>query len=158
MQIQSQELVSAAGRELLLELLQKHGQSRLRVTGGSMMPAILPGDVVHLRIVSSQKEEIRVGDVVLFARDGRFFLHRVVGIRRDEQDRSLLITQGDALAASDAPIAAQNVLALATGIERNGGAIPIPPQSYVVSSALRRVSALAALFYVYARLRRRLSA
>jgi len=47
--------------------------------------------------------EIRRGHVVLFVRDGRFFVHRVVGkIRRE--DRTLLVTRGDRLKENDPPV------------------------------------------------------
>jgi len=50
----------------------------LRVHGESMLPTLWPGDVV--KIARCSMEHIRPGEIVLAQRDGRLFLHRVVGV------------------------------------------------------------------------------
>jgi len=72
--------------------LSRRSRVWLRVQGSSMLPWVRPGDVAILRKVSP--DEIACGDIVLFARDGRFIVHRVVE-RCVRNGRSLLVTKGD---------------------------------------------------------------
>jgi hypothetical protein len=62
---------------LVAEALRLGGPVRLRVHGESMLPALWPADVVE--IAHCSPEEVRAGDIVLALRDGRLFLHRLVG-------------------------------------------------------------------------------
>jgi Predicted transcriptional regulator len=49
---------------------------RLRVRGESMLPSLWPGDTAEIEACSS--DQLRVGDIVLAARDGRLIVHRLV--------------------------------------------------------------------------------
>ena len=49
------------------EVVRTHGEVRLRAFGTSMVPSILPGDLVSIRSASLQ--EIFPGEVVLFSPD-----------------------------------------------------------------------------------------
>ncbi len=62
--------------ELAGEVLRSSGTLRLRVTGWSMLPTVMPGDTLVIEHVSS--DAVSEGDIVLFVRDRRFFVHRVV--------------------------------------------------------------------------------
>jgi signal peptidase I len=99
--------------ELAAASLRKTGALRLRVSGSSMLPAILPGDVLSIRQVSAA--QAAAGDVVLFRREDRFFVHRV--LRREAGG---LVTRGDALAAADPPVADSELLGKVVAIERRG--------------------------------------
>src|SRR5215469_17340801 len=94
------------------EIIRKFGEIRLRVFGTSMAPAILPGDLVLVR--RAGLDEISAGDLVLFGRDGRFFVHRTV--RRmlasvpDGAGESHLITRGDRLQHDDPPVSSSALL------------------------------------------------
>ena len=88
---------------LASEVLRRFGALRLRVTGASMLPSIWPGDVVTIR--SSRLPEVSRGDVVLFFRDGRFFVHRVLGVSADR-----LLTRGDSLPGPDPPVTSDELL------------------------------------------------
>jgi hypothetical protein len=50
---------------------------RLRVYGESMLPAIWPGDTVE--VTPCAPEDLRTGEIVLAIREGRLFLHRLIG-------------------------------------------------------------------------------
>ena len=62
---------------LVADALRLGGRVRLRVHGESMLPAVWPADIVE--IAHCSPEEVRSGDIVLALRDGRLFLHRLVG-------------------------------------------------------------------------------
>jgi signal peptidase I len=99
--------------ELASEVLDIFGHARLPVTGISMLPAMWPGD--SLEIVRQESAAIRRGDVVVFRRDGRFVVHRVI-----QKNGDRLLTQGDHLTRPDAPVPLSEVLGCVAAIERGG--------------------------------------
>ncbi len=101
--------------DLFVEVLESTGQARLAVTGTSMLPAILPGDILEVHRQSAA--EILPGDVVLFARHGGFAAHRVVE-KAGAPDCPLLITRGDALRVPDPPVTHEELLGRVTAILR----------------------------------------
>ena len=60
---------------LAAEALRSWGRLRLRARGLSMLPTLWPGD--FLTIQSRSAEQIEPGEIVLYMREGRFFVHRV---------------------------------------------------------------------------------
>lgn len=89
------------------------------VAGGSMGPALEPGDVC---IVRRHGEQVEVGDVVLLARPGwpGGVLHRVVGFTSGGDVR----TRGDANPTCDRdPTAPEDVLGEVVAVLRVGGAV-----------------------------------
>jgi signal peptidase I len=62
---------------LVADALRVSGRLRLQVHGESMLPAFWPGDMVE--IASCSPDELRPGEIVLALRDGRLFLHRLIG-------------------------------------------------------------------------------
>lgn len=101
---------------LASEVLTRFNKLRLRVHGLSMLPAILPGDM--LDIVPCASTQAAPGDVVLFRRDDRFVIHRVLA-----HTASGLLTQGDANRAPDLPVDSADVLGRVVGVTRHGRAI-----------------------------------
>jgi hypothetical protein len=97
--------------ELAADVLHSSGTLRLKVTGWSMLPSILPGDM----LVVEQVDGVAEGDVVLFRRDRRLFAHRVV-----KSETSDIVTRGDSMAKADAPIERDEVLGRVISIIRNG--------------------------------------
>jgi signal peptidase len=75
-----------------LVLAWSHGM--LYVEGGSMRPALYPGDLIVYTRVAVEPQQ---GDLTVFAHDGDLVVHRVVGV---EPDGSLRM-RGDANAAAD---------------------------------------------------------
>jgi signal peptidase I len=86
---------SAVRSALVADVLRGSGYLRLQVRGESMLPALWPGDVVG--ITSCSPEDVRPGEIVLALRDGRFFLHRLVALRRP----SGFLLCGDSMPGSD---------------------------------------------------------
>jgi signal peptidase I len=86
----------------IAEKLRADGSVCFRVLGASMFPWIFSGDLVFVR--SFSYEQASRGDVVLYERGGRIFVHRVIkgavagaGSKRP----GALITKGDALDGED---------------------------------------------------------
>jgi signal peptidase I len=107
--------------ELAAEVLRSSGRLRLRVTGWSMLPTIMPGDT--LTIEQTSPNGISVGEIVLFGRDRRLFVHRVIA-QNSGCDR--IVTGGDAMPGPDMPISETDLLGRLTSIARNG--ISIQPR------------------------------
>jgi signal peptidase I len=118
--------------ELSAEILQRGERLSLRVNGASMLPSLFPGDVLTFRRCAP--EEIVVGDIVLFMREGRCFVHRVAE-RMAGGASSRLRTRGDALPACDAPLVETEVLGRLATVERKGRRLP-PPRLGPVRSLL----------------------
>jgi signal peptidase I len=113
--------------DLAVEVLRSSGAIRLQALGTSMLPSIWPGDV--LRIEAKPGEEIVPGDIVLVARNRRFFIHRLI-----EKRNAQWITRGDSLPQNDAPVAQIQVLGKVSTIHRKSRVIPPNPR---VSLAIR---------------------
>ena len=82
-------------------LVLNRGAACVRVFGSSMLPWICPGDVLVIR--RADMRAISTGEVVLFAREGRLFIHRVVR-RCAAETEAFLVTKGDAVAHTDGPV------------------------------------------------------
>ncbi len=102
------------------EMLRTGGSIRLKVLGLSMLPSVWPGDIVSIE--GGSINAIMPGDIVLYSRDGRFFIHRVI-----EMSELGFITRGDAAPQSDPIIARSHVLGRVSGIQRNGKSITPKP-------------------------------
>jgi signal peptidase I len=104
------------------EVVRVFGEVRLCVFGTSMVPSILPGDLISVQRAAIS--EIACGEIVLYSREGRMFAHRVVGrAGRVEQpfavqSESLLITRGDRLRYNDPPVSSSELLGRVISIER----------------------------------------
>lgn len=92
---------------LLREVLDRAGRVRLRVQGTSMLPCIWPGQVVDVSKVEVQ--DLSNGDVLLLARAGRLFCHRLVRIAH-HADGTDIHTRGDFLGVDDPPFSAADLL------------------------------------------------
>ena len=113
------------------EVIRKFGEVRLRVFGTSMAPAILPGDVVLVR--RAVPDEISLGDVVLFEKEGRFFVHRSVGrtaerLAEDNAGEPCLITRGDRLQHDDPPVFSTEILGRVISLVRDGRRLSLDPR------------------------------
>jgi len=103
--------------ELAGEVLRASGRLRLRVTGWSMVPTILPGDTLLIEPASC--ERVGKGDIVLFRRDRRLFVHRVSGKSGNTGDLQIL-TQGDGMRRPDPPVSAAQLLGKVAFVVRDG--------------------------------------
>ena len=103
------------GCELAAEVLRSSGKLRLRATGASMLPAVWPGDV--LSVCRGSATQALPGDIILFARQGRLFAHRVVE-RTIRQGAPCWITRGDRLEHHDPQVSSHELLGRITSIQR----------------------------------------
>lgn len=116
---------------LAAEVLQSQGSLQLRVTGLSMLPTLWPGDLLSVQAVDF--EQIQPQDIVLYQREGRFFIHRLVRKTFD----NAFVARGDCMSTEDAPACAGALLGKVTAVSRRGaGFQPVPR-----FSLMRRVSA-----------------
>jgi hypothetical protein len=137
------------GCRLVSELLRSFGSVEIRVRGSSMLPCVLPGDV--LAVQRKELDEVDRGDIVLFTRDNRLFAHRVVirvrqGAIRD--GAACLVTCGDAGGENDPPVFARQLLGRVSFIIRGDQRIS-PRATFIgrlVSLVFRRSHFLARIF------------
>ena len=89
----------------IAEKLRADGSVCFRVLGASMFPWIRSGDLVFVR--SFAYEQASRGDVVVYERGGRLFVHRVIqgALAGAGSNRpGTLITKGDAQDGVDEPV------------------------------------------------------
>jgi len=120
-------------QNLAADVLRSTGQVQLAAFGYSMLPSLWPGDRLTIQVRAFQ--QIHVGDVVLFARLNRLFIHRVLQILPDH-----LVTRGDAMPSKDSPVSADELMGVVTKVQRaNGRSIAIAgcsPLRWVTGLAL----------------------
>lgn len=100
------------------DIVRTFGEIRLRVFGTSMVPSILPGDLIFVQ--SADLSEVSPGEIVLYSREGRLFAHRVVA-RTGSPERPLLIMRGDRLCHTDPPVCSSELLGRVTCIQCGDG-------------------------------------
>jgi signal peptidase I len=98
--------------ELAADVLAKGGRFQFRVTGTSMQPGLVAGDLVVL--ASIDPERLAVGDVVLI-RGPRPLLHRVVRI---DKKKGQVISRGDAAQGDDPPANLTDLVGRVIAVER----------------------------------------
>ena len=141
-QSQSQADEHAVKVELAAEVLTSSGRLRLGVTGWSMLPTVWPGDTLVIERANS--EAVSEGDIVLFRRDGRFFVHRVIGkITRD----LAILTRGDAMTLPDPPVPDSDLMGKVVLIQRKGKRVKpgrdLSLSARTVAAAVRRSETIA---------------
>lgn len=118
------EAAHAIGCDLAAEVVATFGQLSLRVSGTSMVPAVLPGDLISIQPVGAA--ELSPGEIAVFARDGRLVVHRVVASYASSPEQGL-ITRGDRATHDDAIVSASELIGRVTRIERRGIRVPTRP-------------------------------
>ena len=103
---------------LASEVVRTFGKVRLRVLGTSMVPSVLPGDLISVQ--RAGLSGISCGEIVLYSREGRLFAHRVVG-RAGSREDPRLITRGDRLSHNDPPVSSSELLGRVTSIQCGDG-------------------------------------
>jgi signal peptidase I len=142
-------------RDLAVEVLRAAGQVRLAARGYSMLPSLWPGDVLTIRAATF--EQLTAADLVLYSRDGRFFIHRV--LRRGQVDGQLRwVTRGDSMPHPDQPVSADEVLGKVVAVERDGQALEKVPACTAFVRAIGLALAWGRLRSVILRLRQRSAA
>ncbi len=120
------------GCSMAAEVLRSCGEVRLQVRGTSMLPTLWPRD--RLTIQSTQFEPVLPGDIVLYARQDRLFIHRVTQ-KSDRAGSRFLVTRGDAMAEADPPVLAAELLGKVISVHRCGNVIE-PDREFSVSRCL----------------------
>lgn len=82
-----------------------------------MLPTIFPGDT--LMIEPTDTGRLGKGDIVLFRRDRRLFVHRVSEKCGSAQDRQI-VTRGDGMFQPDPPVPASDLLGKVSFVVRDG--------------------------------------
>jgi peptidase S24-like protein len=106
--------------QLAMEGLALNGAIRFRAGGVSMLPTLLPGDL--LEIERTAPAEFRVGDIVLFSRGESLFVHRLIAI---DETRARFTTRGDSMGPCD-PEQDRTFLGRVISVERGGRRCAIP--------------------------------
>lgn len=122
--------------DLAMEVLRSFGTLRFAATGWSMLPTIWPGDTLVVDRVT--QNQIQVGEVVLFGREGRLCAHRVVSLGSNCES-PYWITQGDAMAAPDRPISDSELLGRVDHVVRDGKSIALPAKLSVMQSLIAKM-------------------
>jgi signal peptidase I len=105
---------------LAVEVLKSWGELRLQAKGISMLPTLWPGDLVTVQSRSSG--QVQAGDIVLYIREGRFFVHRMVS-KFGRSSEPFVITRGDCTPEEDPPVAETELLGTVTQIRRRGSTL-----------------------------------
>jgi hypothetical protein len=113
-------LRDAVKRGLVAEVIRSFGQVRIKVTGTSMLPAVLPGDI--LTVVRRDCAELLPGQIVLCYRDEQLIAHRLTGKAGDR-----FFTRGDSLCHHDRPFREEEVLGQVVSVLRDGRCIDPSP-------------------------------
>jgi signal peptidase I len=109
-----------------------------------MLPAIFPGDT--LVIEPANGESTGKGDIVLFHRDRRLFVHRVSGKSGSARDLQI-VTQGDGMPNPDPPVSSSQLLGKVAFVLRDGRCLRLAKSPGLpmraVSALVRRSSSAA---------------
>ncbi len=126
-----QRVEAAIACGLAGDVVRTFGNVRLRVLGTSMVPSILPGDLISVQ--RANVSEISRGEIVVYAREGRMIVHRVVGCTDGPEQpivtesKNPLITRGDRVRHNDSPVSSSELLGKVISIERgNFQRRPVP--------------------------------
>ena len=74
------------------------------ITSGSMWPSLKRGDLILIKGVEN-RDEVKVGDIVVYTNPKGFTIHRIVEI-----DGHSLVTKGDANNVKDTPITFDEII------------------------------------------------
>jgi signal peptidase I len=99
----------------IAEALLDGGSACVVVHGKSMLPSLLPGDLVRIRQIDPNT--LSVGDVVLFRLQSRYHLHRIREIRQSNGAR-LFSTRGDSMPQADPEVCENQILGKLTSVSR----------------------------------------
>ena len=129
--------------------LQSHSRVVLRVYGASMLPWVRPGDVVVIH--SASPDTVRCGDVVLFRRGDRLYVHRIVE-RRGLRGGARFLAKGDANPHADGIIGQEEILGRVLSLYRGNRLIDLDsPGQLMLGLLIAQFSRSSSLGYLLAR-------
>jgi len=133
----------------IAKLLEQQGRVYLRVHESSMLPWVRPGDVALIRCAAI--DEMRCGDVVLFKRESRLFVHRLVEKHGTPGDTQFL-AKGDAHPRPDGIVDRGLVLGRVVRLYRGDKQINLDsPRQLALARIISRLSRRSAYWYPIAR-------
>ncbi len=132
--------IAAGGRiERLRRLLDVGETLPFRISGGSMMPSLWPGERVTVHAI--EPTALRIGEIVVFKTGESLVVHRIVRCPTDAST-GCWVTRGDAAVDDDPPFAATELLGVVRSVRRWGEDRPLALQpsvsARVLSTLLRR--------------------
>jgi len=131
--------------EQVAAALRTRGRVCLTVLGSSMFPWLRPGDI--LWVCRTNFRQTSPGMVVLFAREGRLIVHRVIR-KHAMASGPGLITKGDFVPQADAPVTAEELLGRVVWIQRGKRQIDLDSSPQRVGGLLlARVSPFARFWF-----------
>jgi len=90
----------------------------LAVFGKSMLPSLFPGD--RLWIERVDPSTLRVGEIVMVRFGSRARVHRIQGIRRNPDGKSIFIARGDAMPEPDPEVSEDDLVGKVMSVLREG--------------------------------------
>lgn len=102
---------------ILLEELIRGRPICVRCASSSMMPQIIPGDMLTITPVS--RDQLQRGDIVLMRAGEEMIAHRLLAIR-ETAGRKYAVTRGDGVNRLDAPVLLECIVGKVSGIRRDG--------------------------------------
>jgi signal peptidase I len=112
--------------ELVSDTLRSSGSVTLRATGSSMLPAVWPGDLLHIE--KRAAAHIQPGEIVVFECFGHLLIHRMIG------RCSVGVTaKGDAVPQADPLVREEDILGIVTSLNRNGRQVGIQKNPGLIS-------------------------
>jgi signal peptidase I len=130
--------------------LQRCGHISLRVQGTSMLPWVRPGDIARIGKVLTGA--IRCGDVVLFRRENRLFVHRIIE-KGGSLDAAEFRAKGDAHPTCDGVVEQQELLGRVVWLYRSGRRINLDaPCQIALGLLISQLSLRSRFWYPLARL------
>ena len=129
--------------------LQNKGSIALRVYGASMLPWVRPGDIALVR--SATPDTVRCGDIILFQRNARLFVHRLVE-KRGALGALRFLAKGDAQASADGFVGQEEILGRVVRLYRGGRPIDLDsPGQLVLGLLISQISRHSRLGHSFAR-------
>jgi len=102
-----------------LSYVLKTGHPMASITSGSMWPALKRGDLILIKGIDG-KEEIQVGDIVVYKNPKGFTIHRVI-----EMNEDTIVTKGDANNTNDSPVGYEEIIGKTLTIKNKPLRIPL---------------------------------
>jgi len=130
------EAKNAIGCDLAAEIAGVFGSVRLRVSGTSMAPTLCPGELVSVE--KTRMTEILPGEIVVFARNGRLIVHRVLSTIQCHGE-SNLVTRGDRTRKNDAPVSSSEFVGRVTHVESDHSGALASSRLNLASRAISRL-------------------
>lgn len=107
------------------QALAERGSFVTTAQGVSMMPLIRPGrDLVE--ISRKGDDRCKKHDVVLYKRDGKYILHRILEVRPDDY-----VIAGDHQTVKESGVTDEDIIGVLSAVIRGGKRIPVTDPNYL---------------------------